>query len=107
MTGLAATWFAPGRRTGVDAVVIVSTDGLPIARARAASDADAVAALAATASPACRSARRRPDAGSGCGRVRSSNFRAGARHHRRPWHSGARPSSCSRAPDADLGGLLY
>jgi predicted regulator of Ras-like GTPase activity (Roadblock/LC7/MglB family) len=50
MTGLVDVLQALAGRPGVDAVVLVSPDGLPIHRAcHAAVDADALAALAATA----------------------------------------------------------
>lgn len=50
MTGLADVLQTLAGRPGVDAVVLVSPDGLPIQQAgRARIDADAVAALAATA----------------------------------------------------------
>jgi len=50
MTGLADVLQTLAGRPGVDAVVLVSPDGLPIQQAgQAGVDADAVAALAATA----------------------------------------------------------
>jgi predicted regulator of Ras-like GTPase activity (Roadblock/LC7/MglB family) len=48
MTGLAEALLALAGRPGVEAVVLVSPDGLPIQQAGGAEDAEAIAALAAT-----------------------------------------------------------
>ena len=71
MPGLAEVVRGLAARDGVDAVVLVSPDGLPIDHAaRGACDADALSALATTAPPPPPPPGPRPGAGRGAARPR-------------------------------------